>query len=94
MKTWQAILAHIGITALQVFAARPILNGNDSKSALGNVGIQVGAQLGLSLLQGLVATANSNSDPNGVKLEAHETVSGGAVYKSQVDSKSLQYVMK
>lgn len=70
MKTWQAILAHIGLTAAQAFVAAPILSGTGTGTALGNTGIQIGAQLGLTLLQGWIASKNSNTDPNGNKLVA------------------------
>lgn len=68
MKTWQSILAHIGITAIQAVVAAPVLSGTGQGSTLGNTGIQIGAQLGLTLLQGWIASKNSNTDPNGNKL--------------------------
>lgn len=68
MKTWQSFLAHIGITAAQAALAVPFFDNNKKSGALANVGVQLGAQFGLTLLQALVAQHNSNTDPNGKQL--------------------------
>lgn len=68
MKTWTAALTHIGIAAAQVAAAVPYFNNNTPLGFLGNTYTQIGAQVGLSLLQGWAAKRNSNTDPNGKLL--------------------------
>jgi len=66
MKTWQALLAHLGTTALQAIVAAPAID--HTNSPLANTGVQIGAQLALTAIQGYVASKNSNSDPNGKPL--------------------------
>lgn len=68
MKTWQAALAHIGLTAIQAAGAVSFFEPNSTVGALANPGIQIGLQIGGALLQGLVAKKNSNTAPDGKPL--------------------------
>ena len=68
MKSWQAALTHIGLATAQAAVAVPFFNPNTPLGFLGNTYTQVGAQVGLSLLQAWVANKNSKTDPNGKPL--------------------------
>lgn len=64
MKTWTAILSHIGIAAVQVgaaFASAPQIAHLPWWA-------QILVQVGGVAAHGVVATANSNSDQNGNTL--------------------------
>lgn len=68
MRTWTAALTHIGIAAAQVGTAIPYFNNNTPIGFLGNAYTQIGAQVGLSLLQAWAAKKNSETDPKGNPL--------------------------
>lgn len=65
MKTWQAALAHIGLSTLQGVAAVSFFDPNTPVGMLGNTQVQITAQVGLAALQAWVARINSNTDPKG-----------------------------
>jgi hypothetical protein len=65
MKTWQAALSHIGLSALQAAGAVSYFNNSGPLGMLGNIQVQLGLQTALTALQTYVAKANSNSYPNG-----------------------------
>lgn len=77
MKTIFAALAHIGVTALQTAAAVQYFDNSEASGALGNTGIQIGAQMGLAALQAYLAKKNSHTDPKGQPLR--EKLDGGFV---------------
>jgi hypothetical protein len=68
MNTWQAILSHAGLGAIQAIAGAQYLDTSKPAGLLGNTAIQIGLQLGATFLQGLLAFKNSNTDPKGAAL--------------------------
>ncbi len=68
MKTWQAVLAHWGITASQAIIAAPVIAGVNPKPLLANPPIQIAVQAVLLALQAYLVKVNSNTDPNGKPL--------------------------
>lgn len=60
MSTLRAILLHMGLAAAQA--------GATQVSQLQNVYAQIAAQSALLVLQGVVASKNSKTDPNGKLL--------------------------
>lgn len=63
MKTWQAFLTHMAVTAAQAAVGVPF-----TKNQFANTGITLGAQFALTAIQGWVAKKNSNTDPAGQML--------------------------
>ncbi len=68
LRTWQAALAHVGLTSLSAISAVSFFDPQNLGGVLANTQIQLATQAALLGLQGWVAKRNSETAPNGETL--------------------------